>query len=292
VKNTAKINELVEEKGLLRHYRSEIASLKAELAKALANEKTLTRDVGMKGEQEEKKRIEQDTATEAMAKRMAELERTRTSLESKISALTKLILRGGFANGHAEEEEEREAETQNGNGHTPDPGTPTRSRAQSISASPARVGQLQALIDQLHNELKLKDETQSHMRTQMDTLHQNLADAKKQIVQLQEEAIQRQKGDEWLILQSAHKEERTRAAIYNSADAKYRKEMGVLEAARACLELDVKVVEKERALLAAHMRVKDLRIAELEVEVHDLRVRNETLEREQRKRMLITTSPR
>jgi centromeric protein E len=43
VKNTAKVNELVEEKGLLRHYRSEIANLKMELAKALANEKTLSR---------------------------------------------------------------------------------------------------------------------------------------------------------------------------------------------------------------------------------------------------------
>lgn len=43
VKNSAKINELVEEKGLLRHYRSEIANLKAELAKALANEKTLSK---------------------------------------------------------------------------------------------------------------------------------------------------------------------------------------------------------------------------------------------------------
>lgn len=307
VKNTAKINELVEEKGLLRHYRSEIASLKAELAKALANEKTLTRDVSVKGEQEErkrgeqeeKKRIEQD-ATEAMAKRMAELERTRASLESKISALTKLILRGGFANSQHEEEEEREAaenherenNVTNGNGHTPEPGTPTRSRSHSISQSPARVGQLQALIDQLHNELKLKDETQAQMRAQMDTMQQNLADAKKQIVQLQEEAVQRQRGDEWLILQSSLKEERTRATIYASADAKYRKEMGTLEAARACLELDVKVVEKERALLAAHMRVKDLRIAELEMEAHELRVRCELLEREQRKRMLMATSPR
>jgi hypothetical protein len=40
---TAKVSELVEEKGLLRHYRSEIANLNMELAKALANEKTLSR---------------------------------------------------------------------------------------------------------------------------------------------------------------------------------------------------------------------------------------------------------
>ncbi len=43
VKNSAKINELVEDKGLLRHYRNEIASLKTELAKALASERTLVR---------------------------------------------------------------------------------------------------------------------------------------------------------------------------------------------------------------------------------------------------------
>jgi len=216
-------------------------------------------------------------------------------LESKISALTKLILRGGFMNGNNEEEEREEIpqdsnSVTNGNGHTPD--TPTRSRSHSISASPARANQLNALIDQLHNELKLKDEAQAQMRTQMDTLQQTLSDARRQIVQLQEEAIQRQRGDEWLILQNGLNEQRTRATIYASADQKYRKEMGTLEAARACLELDVKVIEKERALLGAHMRVKDLRIAELEVEVHDLRVRCETLEREQRKRMLMATSPR
>lgn len=118
VKNSAKVNELVEEKGLLRHYRSEIANLKMELAKALANEKTLSRyDKGMKpfstpltflpshlshlflllssydhrevpnGEskqQEEKKKIEMDN--EAMLKKMNELEQTRASLESKVSA--------------------------------------------------------------------------------------------------------------------------------------------------------------------------------------------------------------
>ena len=147
---------------------------------------------------------------------------------------------------------------------------------------------------------------------------------------LQEEAIQRAKGDEWLILQQALKEERTRASIYASAggnikgdeerrqeerrgerrgeerrgeerrgekrrekrreslfmllDAEYRTQLGHHQAARACLELDVKVVEKERALLSAHARAKDLRIAELEVEVHELRT---SLEREARKRMYI-----
>lgn len=103
MKNTAKINELVEDKGLLRHYRNEIASLKTELAKALASERTLVRWVGTlcilsyyencylfyrevpgSGE-EEKRRMAQDN--EAMAKRMAELEVTRASLESKISHL-------------------------------------------------------------------------------------------------------------------------------------------------------------------------------------------------------------
>eukprot|EP00026_Physarum_polycephalum_P003449 Phypoly_transcript_03460.p1 GENE.Phypoly_transcript_03460~~Phypoly_transcript_03460.p1 ORF type:complete len:554 (+),score=140.65 Phypoly_transcript_03460:644-2305(+) len=302
VKNTAKVNELVEEKGLLRHYRSEIANLKMELAKALANEKNLTREVpnGEVKHQEEKKKMEMDN--EAMLKRMNELEQTRASLEGKISSLTKLILRGGFASGPSEEEEEPHEESNGPNGtpnnHTPlkqngtsQPSTPvSRVKATANGASPStRVSQLNALIDQLHSELKQKDEIHAQLRQQIEAHQNSLLSAKQQIVRLQEEAIQRQKGDEWLILQQALKEERTRASIYASADAEYRTALGRQEAARACLELDVKVVEKERALLGAHARAKDLRIAELEVEVHELRIRNEALEREARKRMYITS---
>lgn len=289
IKNVAKINELVEEKGMLRFYRSEIASLKLELAKALANEKSLSSEVPLGDMQlEERRKIEKDN--EAMMKRMTELEHTRTSLENRISSLTKLILRGGFANGREEEEEHEDTRKHpNGNGHTPEL---TRAKSSANVASPARTAQLHALIDQLHNELKQKDEVQNQMRAQMESSQLALSEAKKQIVHLQEEMVQKQRGDEWLILQQALKEERTRATIYASADAKYRQELGTLEATRACLELDVKVVEKERALLTAHIRTKDLRISELEVEVHDLRTRCEALEREQRKRMYIATSPR
>ncbi len=42
-----------------------------------------------------------------------------------------------------------------------------------------------ALIDQLHNELKLKDEAQVHLRSQIEMLQQQVVDGKKQIVKLQ-----------------------------------------------------------------------------------------------------------
>lgn len=83
-------------------------------------------------------------------KRMTELENTRATLESKISshifkimrifdlphisALTKLILRGGFANGTQEEEEQEYSKNDkmaNGNGHHAGPSTPQRTNPSS-----------------------------------------------------------------------------------------------------------------------------------------------------------------
>ncbi|KAF2072113.1 hypothetical protein CYY_006558 [Polysphondylium violaceum] len=84
ITNNAKINEIVDDKALLKQYRHEIAELKSKLNDALNVEKSL------QTVQSEKEKVVLNN--EELSNKLLEAEKTRTMLESKIQHLTKLIL--------------------------------------------------------------------------------------------------------------------------------------------------------------------------------------------------------
>eukprot|EP01132_Coremiostelium_polycephalum_P004880 gene4880-6086_t len=82
--NNAKINEIIDDKALIKQYRNEIAQLKQKLSDAMTTEKDLER---VQAEREKDK-----LDKEEIVKKLEEAEKQRTMLESKIQHLTKLIL--------------------------------------------------------------------------------------------------------------------------------------------------------------------------------------------------------
>ncbi|KYQ93734.1 kinesin family member 11 [Tieghemostelium lacteum] len=84
IQNVAKVNEILDDKALIKQYRNEIAELKSKLNDAMVQEKELHTI------QSEKEKVQLNN--EELTGKLQEAEKQRMTLESKIQHLTKLIL--------------------------------------------------------------------------------------------------------------------------------------------------------------------------------------------------------